>query len=486
MLILAQFTPLVSQNPISGVILNDKNGEPISFVSVAVMGKPIGTVSNQNGVFNLSTYDLEERDSVGFFYMGFENLILSSGELSGEMTIRLREQPVEMEEVSVTARRMSGGELIKLALEKREINYNQEWQYRTVFKRNNSATWVDQFNLQLEKSNLKEIDERFVQTMEDSMIRYSRSYADYLYRLYNSPDDSAHSLGKIQGIKRIELNEEIGGEMEQIANQFSQIFTPGKGEFWKLRTGLISARLNDPNDEIDVNAPSTLTADQIQDRVDSITTVGQRQLYNFDQAPWNLEFLQQPNRYSWQTQGIMPVRGERCYVVDFKGRPGKDYTGKLYISEDSYAILRIDYELMARKAEHGIKLLGITYNEPDDSGIVLFERDENGYFLKYQMHSTAQLFAIDRSFELIQKTNSSLINKRLHKIDFDLTMLGRNESCEEVLVISRNSLNEAEFKAIQPRRIKTDKINHYSDDLWQGYPILEPTKQMKDYRARVR
>jgi len=476
------------QTQVSGVVLNYTTNKPIPFASVAVVGKPIGAVSNQNGEFNLSLKDLEATDSLGFYFIGFKTITFGYGDLSEDMIVKMEQKVIEMDAVSVRAVNFSGRELLKLALAHRDSNYISFLQTREVFKRNNSASYIDQFELKLKKSSMPGLDESFAKEVEDSMVKYNRSYTDHLYVLNNSPDDSLPQMGKIQGVKRIQLKEEIGGEMEQIEDQLERVFNENeKGVFWKLKTGPISVKMNDPDEP---SAKEQYDTEEMREKMkkisDSLELTHFVGLYTIDKInKWDWDFIQKSGSYSYTTQGMMPVRGERCYVVSFKGRMGKDYTGKLYISADTYAILRIEYQLKARKSENGIKLLGVHYNEPDDSGLVLYEKDDNGYYLKYSMHSTSQQFGVLRPFELIQKIKKPIFNRRLNKIDLHLNLQGRNERCNEVLVISRKPLNTEGFSQITPLKVKTEKITKYTDDIWKGYSIIEPTRQMKEYQARV-
>jgi len=476
------------QSQVSGIVVNSSTKEPIPFVSVAVVGKPIGAVSNQNGEFNLSLKDLEVTDSLGFHFIGFKTITFGYLDLKEDMIVKMEEKVIELDAVSVRAGSFSGRELLNLALAHRDSNYPSFLQTREVFKRNNSATYIDQFDLKLEKSSMPDLDESFAKEIEDSMVRYNRSYTDHLYVLNNSPDDSLPRMGKIRGVKRIQLREEIGGEMEQIEDQLERVFNDNeKGVFWKLKTGPLSVRMNEPDEEDTREQYQTEEMQAMMKRVaDSLALIHSESLFTIDKVNlWQWDFIQKSGSYSYTAQGMIPVRGERCYVVNFKGRMGKDYTGKLYISAETYAILRIEYQLKNRKSENGIKLLGIHYNEPDDSGLVLYERDKHGYYLKYSMKSSSTQFGVFRPFELIQKINKPIFNRRLNKVRINIDLLGREESTREVLVISRNPVNQQEFYKIEPLKVKTEKITKYSDDIWKGYSIIEPTKQMKEYKARV-
>jgi len=476
---------LSGQDQATGIVVHDKTHEPVPFVSIAVLNKPIGTVSNQNGAFNLHLSDFNQNDSLGFYFIGFETYYLGAEDISENMVVKLKEKILQLDEVSVVAKRIAGKELLRLAVANHDQNYPSFLQERQVFKRRNSSTKIKQFSLELDKSSFPEIDDAFIKAIEDSIIRYNRSYTDYLYALYNSPDDSVHSMGKIRGIKRISLNEEIGGEMQQVEDQLKTLFSnTEKGIFWKLKTGILSIRMTEPNEDTDKEQTEVQPTVR-KPNYDSTITIGDKRLYTIDHINrWEWDFITKPGRYSYTTRGIIPVRGDRCYVVEFKGRAGKDYAGKLFISEKTYAILRIEYQLKNPKAKRNINLLGVKFKEPDDSGVIIYDHDEQGYYLKYAMSLETQQFSIVRPFQLIQKIDRPLFNKKLNSIKIHLHFDGFDEQCNEVLVINRKALNLESFHDIQSKPVKTQKITSYSEDIWRGFSIIEPTRQMKEYQIR--
>ncbi len=472
---------LLGQRQISGIVINDMNGEPIPFVSIGVIDKPFGTVTNQNGEFTLNINEFTTSDSLGFYFIGFESIKFGIKDLSEGMHIRMKEKIIHMDQVSIIAKSYKGRELLNLALANRASNYPGFLQKREVFRRVNSATYIDQFDLNLEKSSMAGIDDSFVKQIEDSMIRYNRHYTDHLYILFNSPDDSLPQMGKIRGIKRIVLDEEIGGEMEQIEKNLEKVFNSSEnGTFWKLKTGPVSMKITtsgDSNKNPEEQAKKTPIAD-------SVKLLHAKNLYTIDKINlWSWDFIQKPGRYQYKTRGMLPIKGERTYVVDFKGGIGQDYEGQLYISAETYAILRIEYRLKTKKAENGVKLLGVKYNVSDDSGLVIYDRDVYGYYLKYAMDTELNEYAVERPFQLIQKEDRVVFNRKTNKIDLHLNIVGRDETSNEILVVTRKPITTEEFSAIEPLKVESEKITRYKEDIWKGYSIIEPTRQMKDYRS---
>lgn len=472
------------QTQITGLLLNSETEETLSFVSIAIIGVPYGTVSNQNGEFTINTENFGPGDSIGFHHIGFETEIFAISDLKDGMILLMKEKRIEMSSVSIVAKSYSGRELIEMALKNKSTNYPTIPQKREVFRRRNSASYIDVFELNLKKSSLSEIDAGFAKEIEDSMMRYSRNYTDQLYTLYNIPDDSLKQLGKIHDIKKVALNEELGGDMDRIGKTLEALLTNVEGDesFWKFKTGPISIKVNGGDSKRD----SPENQDSLKKLFLSAEKKHPKALYNIDKvSDWDWDFLQKPSRYKYNKQRIVSIKGENAYEVNFIGRMGKDYQGVIYISTKNFAVLRIEYHLKKRKEEKGFKLLGITYNESDDSGLLLYEKDELGYYLKYAMNQQVSNFKVRRPFQLKQKGKGFILNKRINQIKIDLNIQGREESCQETLVVNRKSINPSEFKILEETIAPTEKITEYSDSLWEGYSIIEPTKQMKEYQAKL-
>jgi len=484
LLILSQSISLFGQQQVRGVVLDADTDKAMSFVNIAVVGSTYGTVSNQNGEFTINLEKIDQTDSIAFYYIGYETFTTEICDLRDGMTVKLKEKPVKLRTIAIIANPYSPKELIKKALERKEDNYPRIAQKREVFKRRNSASYINTFDLLLKKSTIPEVDESIVKEMVDSIPKYNRSYTDHLYTLYTIPTDSANTNNKVEGIKKVILKEDDGGELDRIEKVLTEILDTQTDDktFLKYKTGPFffkesHVQVSGLEDDSTVNA---------NNRNDSLNLRNKEMLYSLDgDLDWDWDFIQKPNRYKYQNNGIIGIGGEDAYALSFTGIVGAGYHGMIYISVETYAILRIEYSLKERKKEKGIKLLGVHYNEEEDAGLLLFEKDEFGYFLKYSMRKSANRYGVKRPFEIIRKQKRFPLNKKLYEIDLDMNLQGYQESCHETLVVFREKFNEENFAAIQERGVKPERITSHSDSIWEGYSIIEPTKQMKEYQAKI-
>lgn len=88
---------------ISSKIIDDKKGDPISYASVSIFHKPIGTITNNDGDFMLKIHPDYIRDTIIISSMGFEQLLLPAYELLDEDVIVMNTFSIRIKEIKVTA-----------------------------------------------------------------------------------------------------------------------------------------------------------------------------------------------------------------------------------------------------------------------------------------------------------------------------------------------------------------------------------------------
>jgi len=419
---------------INGFVRDASTKEAMAFVNIAVVGSTYGTVSNQNGEFTINLKQTGETDSIAFHFIGYRTYLTKIDKLGKAIVIEMQEEKIKIQEITILAKPVTAEELINNALYRTGINYPQIPQRMEVFKRRNSASYIDNFDLSLVKSDIIDIDKSFIETVVDSMPRYTRSYSDHLYTLYSEQDEDIRVKTKIVGIKSVVLKEDDGGNMEQVEKIMINTLNRQEGDrtFWKLKTGILSLKV----DEGDPDKQSTDTSSMDQEKLDSVQRINPRGLYTLirnDYVNWNWDFFRKPEQYKYEITGIVPIEDEYAYQIRFEGRLRGDYHGIIYISDETYAILRIIRFRKKRLNVKGFKLLGISYSEPDDSGLLIYTKDEHGYYLKYAMNNKVSEADINRVFSMIKKQKRPIIRKKLNEVKIDLNMSSRLLVCSMYL-----------------------------------------------------
>jgi hypothetical protein len=93
---------------ISGKVLNFENNEPLAYVNIGIKNKTVGTVSDNNGLFNLSLNDkVTSKDTIIFSYIGFKTEKYLVSDLNKiKKPILLQPKNMELDEVVVSSKKI--------------------------------------------------------------------------------------------------------------------------------------------------------------------------------------------------------------------------------------------------------------------------------------------------------------------------------------------------------------------------------------------
>jgi len=141
----------------------------------------------------------------------------------------------------------------------------------------------------------------------------------------------------------------------------------------------------------------------------------------------------------------------------------------------------VKYDIDENKKNRPIRIFGLSIKELTNSGLVLYARDNNGYYLKYNMRNNVIRNEMKLPFQLIRKLRGALLGRKMDEVAGDIDFSERIARRNETLILNREPINENVYLQAQEYGIKPTIKTAYTDSLWAGYPILEPTKLMKDY-----
>ena len=150
---------------------------------------------------------------------------------------------------------------------------------------------------------------------------------------------------------------------------------------------------------------------------------------------------------------------------------------------DTYALIKADYSYAKGKLGTNIHLMGIGYTENVFDISVYFEKMEGSYQLKYMAHKRGNKMSFDRNVSLIKKKKRFLVDKKVNEIKVRLNVKSNEQSSIEILVLDSEKINYKTFENLKQKKVfKLIYVDKFSDSLWKGYSIIEPTKQMRDYK----
>lgn len=87
---------------ISGKVICSSDNEPIIYASIGIIGTSKGTISNENGEFELNVDSICKDSLVRFSMIGFESKVFKIKELiNKENQIQLENKPVQLKEITI-------------------------------------------------------------------------------------------------------------------------------------------------------------------------------------------------------------------------------------------------------------------------------------------------------------------------------------------------------------------------------------------------
>lgn len=118
-LVLQMTACVFAQTRVSGKLINTQQ-QPLSYVSIGIIGTSVGTVSDEQGRFELY---LSSEGNVVFSLIGYRSLTLSTAALKAHSTdqpIVLEEQPFQLPEIRISNReqvtKTIGGDKVKTSM----------------------------------------------------------------------------------------------------------------------------------------------------------------------------------------------------------------------------------------------------------------------------------------------------------------------------------------------------------------------------------
>ena len=471
---------------LKGVLLDADTHLPLPYANIAVLHTMAGSISNEQGHFSINITNLDRTDTISFHYIGYEKKSMSILELDSLKVVYLKEEAFNLSEILVFGREHDPKEIVKKILENKGKNYKRSASKKQVFIRDRSVADT-KFKIKFKKSSFDQIDKELVDKVARKLPEHTTSYTDFLGDLYYSQSRKDSISLKIAPIRIVSLKEKEVDDFDQIETIFEDYFAKTKEkEYWKIKSGIIGTKL-DVDEEQPNEADDSLT-DMYKNYI-NVDIYRKRLNYRFayclldDKDDW--EFLYKTGKYEYTFVGGTRVNGEDVYIIDFKPKKKGKYKGRVFVSIETYALIRADYAYESGRTGTDIHLFGIGYSENYFSGSIYFEKKNNNYNLKYFSLERGTTTSIDRNLQLLKKRKRFLWDKTLNevKVAVDITVIARQSV--EVLIMNQMQISNKEFTDFnQKRHAKIINVDQFDDNLWKDYSIIEPTERIRDYKKR--
>lgn len=482
-----------SSRVIHGLVLDGRTGSPLPYAHIYVMSKHTGAVSNENGEYAMDISGLELTDTLRFQFMGYKTVNYTVENLQASPDVLMEENIFNLSEILVFGSNPNPREIVKKVLENKDRNYKRTTSHHKVFVRERDMQDINEFRLKYKKSSVPELDREMIALVERKFPDNFTSFTDFLGELYFNENKDDSVTFKIEPIRTVSLKEEDMADLEQLETIFENVFADTENdEYWKMRSGLFGGKL-DMEEESDTLQSDTLDVKPEKDTL----AENERWIKYFkwgllhkqkyprmdDKNQW--EFLHKTGRYKYTLAGGTRVNGEEVYIIDFKPRKDGLYRGRMFIAMSTYALIRADYEYAPGKVGLEVQLLGIGYTEAMFGGSIYFEKQDSSYVLKYFSYKSASQASINRKFNLIKKRKRFLFDKTLMEVKVRLTMAMTMNESVEYLVLEKNEITNQDFADFEEKeKMQIIYVDQFDDKLWDGFTIIEPIEQMREYRKQ--
>ena len=163
----------------------DSNKQTIPFATIQY-GKNNGVVTNDEGVFVLPEGTLPET-KIKVSSLGYEETELTVSELKD--TLFIKPSSIALSEVFLSDKNLTGEEILERVLARIDSNYNFSFSKKRFFYRSSFFNNISRLDMEVEKSTIPEIDQKFVDNALQQIPRYVDSYMEYLGDFYGNYDE---------------------------------------------------------------------------------------------------------------------------------------------------------------------------------------------------------------------------------------------------------------------------------------------------------
>lgn len=473
-------------------IVDAKTGEAVPYANIQVNAEH--SISNSEGYFTISEVNSNDDAIVDISYLGYAPVQTTVADLKRRnLTVSLQEAVYELSDVEVSNVKPDPEEIMKQVKANLEANYKADGQAvkNQIFWRRTNGFAPSVVDVEIDKSTgfnkaaLKETNAK-IQSFTKGMVTHPpQSFTDMLVNYYSGKES------KMEVVKATQLaDEKRSASLEGIEENASKLFLAhiDTTKFYRFKTGWFGSR-DTISFSKEWNKKNELKKDKKKD-AENNTTRSKTSLASFIKsngflAGSDFDFVTHPEWYDYELDGATYVTADQfVWVLKFKPRKRKaNYTGKLYISETDYAVVRADYELAKGKTLEGINLrllLGLKFSQNFSKGTVIYKPNTGtqGYHLQYASEETGTYFYLHRPIKFIELTD-----EEKDVVAFDIKVEGNIKDKTEFLNISRQEVSAETVAGVSEKEFTYQTLKKYDPSVWKNYSALEPLAEMKKFEA---
>ena len=479
--------PTFSQQ-IKGQIIDAKTSEPVAFATIQ-FDEDKGVVSNMEGFFSLSSDELNMDSKLTISFMGYQTQILTVEKLkSHNNIIKLIEAVNQLNTVYVTNKLPRVDSIMARVNRNLKKNYHTSNVKHSLFSRETSFFKASNLVVDIEKSsnfNKKQLESsnRQFKELTDQIVNNppTQTFTDVLLDMYQN-SEGKHKIEVLKATKLKDRKNSLSLEIiqERVTNIVLQHLDTTKT--YKVKTGWFTVEESlslkkskeDKKKDLDDNSFESLKSDHI--------SYLNEHLFENNSL---FEFVLDTDIYDYQLKNTTTIDDQLVYIINFEPRKNRaKFNGVLYVADEDYAILKLDYGFAEGKVGEKLNLkllLGVKYVENVNKGTVIYKKniDDAIYYPYYINHESGQYVYAHRPFKFIENSDNSK-----NKVAFDATIEGSIIQKYELMSLDFKSIEESTFNNIsEDKNVNFIQLKQYDPTIWKDYTIMEPLEELKKFKV---
>ncbi|MDO5988628.1 carboxypeptidase-like regulatory domain-containing protein [Flavivirga amylovorans] len=469
-----------SQN-ITAKLIDKKNNIPIPYANIRT-SEFSGVISNEEGYFSLSPEDVKNK-TVTISCLGYENKVLSIAAMEAlNFIIPLEPAINQLNEVYISNKRPNVDSIIAKVNAKLNENYDINLKTYNVFYRTTDYAKFKSLDFDIEKaSHVKSKNIKKANKSLDSLSRHIRSsniihFSDFKGELSSLDQDSC-KLVVNKATKLFDHKNDFAIESVQEKAQTMALKYIDTMKTYKVKSGLFKV-----DDSLSLRNKDFKEKMKNEYNVYDLKSKTGYLLHNamFTNSSF-LKGVINPKLYDHTFEDVGYNNGDLTYIISYKPRKGKaKFTGKLFISGESYAVTKVDYKYYGSR--HGRKVnlklvLGVKFIENVSEGTYIYEKNsENKYQPKYIKRIKGAYFYVSRGLKLIENSRTK------NKVGLEFNIEGNNRNKEELLFTDTRNITVDGFASIkQEKVVPYTLLKAFNTTTWKNEQTLEPLQEMKRF-----
>ncbi|WP_170179682.1 carboxypeptidase-like regulatory domain-containing protein [Flavivirga rizhaonensis] len=469
-----------SQN-ITAKLIDKKSKTPIPYATIKT-GEFSGVISNEEGYFSLNSEDIQNK-TVTISCLGYQNKELSIAAIEAlNFIIPLETAINQLSEVYISNKRPNVDSIIARVNAKLDENYDINLKTYNIFYRSTDYAKFKSLDFDIEKaSRVKSKNIKKANKSLDSLSRHIRSsniihFSDFKGEL-SSLDKDSSKLVVNKATKLFDHKNDFSIESVQEKAQTMALKYIDTMKTYKVKSGLFKVEdsLSLRNEDFKEKMKNEYNVYDLKNKTGSLL---RKSMFVDDSF---LKSILNPKLYDYTFEDVGYDNGDLTYIVSYKPRRSKaKFTGKLFISDENYAVTKVDYKYYGSRYGKKVNLkllLGVKFIENVSEGMYIYEKNsDNKYQPKYIKRIKGAYFYVSRGLKLIENSREK------NKVGFDFKIEGDNRNKEELLFTDVKNITLNDFALIkQEKVVPFTLLKAFEKSTWENEEILEPLEEMKRF-----